>query len=301
MNKFQLEVSQAILTREQAVLRELERTYVQALRNIDNQLTIFQGRVQTQSVFHQIQYRQNMQREINVIVVGLQSGNIATIQSYMKEAYRMGFSGMHYSLNKNGIPILSSLDPNRMLAAINFQIEGLTFANRQHVHMETFKRQIAHALNQGIAQNWTYERIAQQISKNTREQINNSYRIARTEGARVSSEANYQGMLQAQDAGADIVSEWSHAFNGDNSRDDHMALDGEIRELGEYFETASGNRTLRPLGFGIPEEDIHCRCILLQRARWVLSEEERQRRMIEIADLTQAKSFEDYHNQFYRR
>ena len=31
---------------------------------------------------------------------------------------------------------------------------------------------------------------------------------------------------------------------------------------------------MHPSGFGIASEDIHCRCALLQRAKWALDEKE---------------------------
>ena len=52
-----------------------------------------------------------------------------------------------------------------------------------------------------------------------------------------------------------------------------MELDGQVRELEEPFEVA-GHIAMYPGGFGIASEDIHCRCVSLQQARWSLSEEE---------------------------
>lgn len=43
--------------------------------------------------------------------------------------------------------------------------------------------------------------------------------------------------------------------------------------MDEYFE-GDGGKALYPGGFGTPSEDCNCRCCLLQRARWAVSEEE---------------------------
>ena len=53
------------------------------------------------------------------------------------------------------------------------------------------------------------------------------------------------------------------------TRKSHRELDGQIRELDEPFEV-NGHKAMQPGGFGRPEEDINCRCALLQRARWAL-------------------------------
>ena len=43
--------------------------------------------------------------------------------------------------------------------------------------------------------------------------------------------------------------------------------------MDEYFE-GGGGKAMHPGGFGIPSEDCNCRCCLLQRARWAITDEE---------------------------
>lgn len=48
----------------------------------------------------------------------------------------------------------------------------------------------------------------------------------------------------------------------DKVRDTHWYLDGLTVKIDEYFYTLNGDSALHPMGFGIPEEDINCRCYL---------------------------------------
>ena len=67
-------------------------------------------------------------------------------------------------------------------------------------------------------------------------------------------------------AGADVVKQWDATLDG-LTRESHVAVDGEIRELDEPFS----NGLMFP---GDPSggaaEVINCRCAYLQRARWAV-------------------------------
>ncbi|MBQ8079035.1 MAG: hypothetical protein IJ236_03710, partial [Oscillospiraceae bacterium] len=72
-----------------------------------------------------------------------------------------------------------------------------------------------------------------------------------------------------------------------------------LRELDEPFEVA-GIRVQYPGSFGRPEEDIHCRCALLQRARWALSEEELEklRNTSAAQELAGIEDFEEFKGKY---
>lgn len=72
-------------------------------------------------------------------------------------------------------------------------------------------------------------------------------------------------------------------------------LDGQIREVDEPFE-AGGMKAMYPGGFGRPSEDCNCRCCMLQRAKWVLDEEELKelQTRAQYFGLDKTKDFEEY-------
>ena len=60
----------------------------------------------------------------------------------------------------------------------------------------------------------------------------------------------------------------------DRVRDSHWYLGGMTIPLEEYFTTLNGNMTLYPRRFGIPEEDVNCRCWLTYSRRGVIDEQD---------------------------
>lgn len=94
--------------------------------------------------------------------------------------------------------------------------------------------------------------------------------------------------------GADVVKQWDSTLDG-KTRRSHRELDGQIRELEEPFEV-NGHKAMFPSGFGIPSEDIHCRCACLQRARWGLDESELEalKEKAEFHGLDKTKDFGDF-------
>ena len=95
-------------------------------------------------------------------------------------------------------------------------------------------------------------------------------RIARTEGHRLQCQAGMDACYKAKEMGADVVKQWDSTLDS-NTRESHVAIDGQIRELDERFS----NGLMFP---GDPSggaaEVINCRCALLQRARKALDDEE---------------------------
>ena len=76
-------------------------------------------------------------------------------------------------------------------------------------------------------------------------------------------------------------------------------LDGQIRELDKPFE-AAGGKVMYPSVFAIASEDIHCRCALLQRAKWTLDEDELQtlKERASYFGLDKTKDFEGFKSKY---
>lgn len=82
-------------------------------------------------------------------------------------------------------------------------------------------------------------------------------------------------------------------------RESHRKLDGQIIEINEDFEI--NGKTVSVSGmFGELSEDCNCRCVLLQRARWVLDETELDtlKERSEYFGLDKSKDFEDFKSKY---
>ena len=122
--------------------------------------------------------------------------------------------------------------------------------------------------------------------------MNKAMRIAKTEGHRVSQEATYNVQKKAKERGAEIVKQWDSTLDS-KTRDSHRKVDGEIRELDEKFS----NGLMFPGDKGAPaRETVNCRCVLLQRAKWALSDEQftKQARVNGRNELQHFESIDDY-------
>lgn len=80
-------------------------------------------------------------------------------------------------------------------------------------------------------------------------------RIIETESHRCFCEGQFDNS-----AGATHKTWWTQ--QDDRVRESHWYLDGLTVKVDEYFYTLGGDRALHPMGFGIPTEDINCRCYL---------------------------------------
>ena len=81
-------------------------------------------------------------------------------------------------------------------------------------------------------------------------------RIARTETARVMSEATQETLKVANEKGVKVRNRWDATLDG-KTRDSHRKVDGEIREVGEKFSNG-----LRRVGDGGAADSINCRCCM---------------------------------------
>lgn len=129
---------------------------------------------------------------------------------------------------------------------------------------------------------------------------NNAMRIVRTEGHRIQSASALDAMYAAKEKGADVVKQWDSTLDG-KTRDSHRRLDGQLRELDKDFEV-DGKTAPAPGYFSSPKEDCNCRCVLLQRARWALDDDELKtlQERAEYFGLDKSLDFEDFKEKYLK-
>jgi len=137
---------------------------------------------------------------------------------------------------------------------------------------KSIRAELSRGASNGESWNQIAARIAFGMNRPLNKAYNNSIRIARTEGHRVQQEAAFHCQQRAKSKGADVVKQWCSTLDS-KTRHNHIELDNQVREMEEPFEVA-GKKAMYPGAFGDPAEDCNCRCCILQRARWALSEEE---------------------------
>jgi hypothetical protein len=125
-------------------------------------------------------------------------------------------------------------------------------------------------------------------------------RIVRTEGHRIQNASTFDAQQAAKAKGCNVVKQWDSTLDG-KTRPTHRELDGQIREVEEYFE-AAGKKAKFPGDFNDPAEDCNCRCTTLTRARWALGEDELKtlQDRARFFGLDKSKSFDDYKKKYLK-
>jgi len=306
VNKRQLEVLKASTADEKKVISLLERVYQKASDDCEKKIADLAARTDLQniqSIVYQQQYQKAIKKQLDGILDTLHTESFEGITDYLGKCYENGFYGTLYDLHGQGCPVMFPIDQRQVVKALQTDAKlSKGMYSRLGEDVTYLKKSVRAELSRGISQGSTWVEMASRISKGMNSPFKtamyNSMRIARTEGHRIQSEAQWDTVKRAKEKGADIVKQWDATLDK-RTRRTHRLLDGQIRELDEPFEV-DGKKAMYPGGFGIAKEDIHCRCTMLQRARWALDEDE----LNELKDraaffkLDKVKDFEDYKNKY---
>lgn len=276
MKKWEKEILQKQIQDEQKVVSRLKAYYKNAIEEVNNKIQVLMSKEQTQSVIYQLKYQQELEKQLSEIYGKLSSNYYSTIDEYLTDCYEDTFYSTMYGLHKEGIPTVIPFDQKQMAQmAAQSEYEGIKLSQNLYVNNTEVAHKVRQEISKGIAMNSSYADIARNVAKKSEASINQAYRITRTEGHRIQNEVKFKTLNKVRDEkGADIVKQWDSTIDK-KTRPDHVALDGQLREIDQPFKIpGKGHTALYPGGFGIASEDINCRCVCLQRARWALDKSE---------------------------
>jgi hypothetical protein len=321
MNKRQKLVQAQFLNNEEAVIRRLKSVYSGAQRDIEKKTKELQDEINRlgtmaklsvsdeekaqflsmqQSKIYQKQYQDAMKKQIGSILDNMQVEEFKTVSEYLTKCYEEGFVGTMFDLQGQGIPLCFPMDQEAMVRAVQLDSkisQGLYSRLGEDVSM--LKRKISAQVSRGIATGMSFEQVAQQLSGITNIGFNNAVRIARTEGHRIQVQSGMDACYKAKEKGADVVKQWDSTLDS-STRDSHVAVDGEVRELDEKFS----NGLMFP---GDPSggaaEVVNCRCALLQRARWALGDSfsKMDNETGELVDFSGVDDYDDFKKQYWAK
>lgn len=303
MNKREKEILQSQLNNEKKTLNELKQVYKKALGDINDNIAALQARTDTenlQSIIYQVDYQNALKKQIEGVLDELNTKQFTSISEYLTNCYEDGFVGTMYNIHGQGIPLIFPIDQKQVVKAVQIDSkisEGLY--KRLGVDTKKLKDSIRANVSRGIASSQSWTDVARNIDNRMKVGMNNSMRIARTEGHRISATSAYDAAIKSKEAGADVVKQWDAALDG-RTRPEHAQLDGQIREIDEPFVSGNGHKAMYPGGFGIAALDINCRCAGLTRARWALGEEELQtlKDRAEYFGLDKTTDFDDFKKKY---
>lgn len=314
MNKRQREVEEAKLAREKKILETLKQQYQRAAKDIAEKTRLHTEKIDAllsewdsldekqksvlRSQIYQRNYQLMLRRQIDCVLDQLNRGQYDRISQYLKECHEMAQVGTLYDLHGQNIPLMLpvQLEDAVKAAELDAEVSGKLYGS----YVTELKQHIRAELTRGISAGLSYGELARNLNGIATIGLNKAMRIVRTEGHRIQQEGQFQAQHQAKEAGADIVKQWDSTLDG-RTRPTHRKLDGQIRELNEPFE-AEGKKAMYPGDFGRPEEDINCRCTLLQRANWALDEDELKTLQKRAAyfGLDKTKDFEEFRAKYLK-
>lgn len=299
MNKRQKIVTEAFLDNEEAVIKELKKTYKKALKDIELKIELLLARSDSdlQHVIYQVDYQKALKKQVEGILDIMQTEEFTTVSEYLTKCYEESFLGALYDLNGQGIPLCFPMDQEAMVRAVQLDSkisEGLYSRLGQDVAV--LKKNIASEISRGISNGMSFQQIAGILGGYTNIGFNNAVRITRTEGHRIQIQSTMDCCWKAKERGADVVKQWDATLDG-HTRKSHRKVDGEIRELDEKFS----NGLMMPGDpNGKASEVINCRCGLFQRARWALDDDELEalKERANYFGLDKTDSFDDFKSKY---
>ena len=133
------------------------------------------------------------------------------------------------------------------------------------------ERQIQDCINQPVGDMTLIERINGYIAETDNEVpistiIDKIKAAVEDDGFRVYENAVLECGLGLDDEGYIVTKTWN-AIIDEVTRETHFELNGTTIPVDEYFVTSGGAAALAPKMFGVPSEDIHCRCVITLNVR----------------------------------
>ena len=283
MKKYDKEIAQAQLDNEKAVLKALEGNYKDALEEIESKIASLMGRADAdmQHVIYQVDYQKALKKQIEGILLQLQTNEFETVSEYLTKCYEEGFLGTMYSMQSQGVPLIFPINQEEIVAAIQHET-NLTSSLYNAFDMKDLQKKIAGEISRGFSTGSTFKEVARNVAAVTNIGRNKAMTIARTEGHRITETAAYNAQVKAKDRGADVVKIWDAALDS-KTRPSHVRVDGEIRELDKKYS----NGLMFPGDpSGAAAEVINCRCRSRTDARWALDAEE-TKWLGEVSEMTE--------------
>ena len=321
MNRWEKEVQQSLLDSEEAAIKELEKQYAAALKDISEKVKGFQADIdlldqalsqdgldettrallqsQKRSKIYQQNYQKALQGQVSGILDKMHGDNYATIDKYLNGCYETGYIGTMYDIAGQGVPLVVPID---QAAAVKAVLTDSKVSNGLYaalgVDVAKLKKSITQEISRGIAYSLSYSDIARNINGVSGAPLSRAKTIARTEGHRIQQTSSRDAQYAAKKKGADVLKQWDATLDG-RTRDSHARVDGEIKELDEKFS----NGLMFPGDpSGRAAEVVNCRCTSNPRARWGLDEDELNtlKERAEYFKLDKTQNFEDFKNKYLK-
>lgn len=186
-------------------------------------------------------------------------GNEALIRSTFDEIFDLAHDKSIEALGakESLVGIAKAID---RAAIIDKSIAGVDWTARLRHASENTRYDLINVMAGGIEAGESYGDITKKVAKKFAMDYGQADRLVRTEGHRIYQTTTYETMESV--AGQVQMFKTWHCVRDERVRDSHQALDGKQVPFDVDFESQTGAFASRPGEFGVPSEDINCRCYL---------------------------------------
>jgi SPP1 gp7 family putative phage head morphogenesis protein len=217
--------------------------------------------------------------EIENEILKLSRANKNSLQKSFYELYSESYNYVGWvSEQFSGVGLRwAKLNKEAIEKAIQNPIAGLTLSETLQKNRQEILWEIRRQLVQGIVTGEPYTKTAKRLQNALEHDAAKARRVIWTESHRVKEEARQAGYEKVNSQGVKIEKVWVATLD-ESTRHSHRQLDGQVRDVNDFFVIpGTGLKAMQPGGFGIPSEDINCRCrtILVYNGR--IPEERRAR------------------------
>lgn len=292
MNKYEKQVNKALLEHEEKMLRNLESAYSRALADVKSTIKQLKQSISRlteagaeqsliNSKIYQLEYQELLRAQINTSLDLLAHKNVKKVQGFLQEIYKDSYLGDIFVLQEfYKIPIYAPVSARQLINAITTRTAGLKFSERLYNDVKVLKKHTIAEISRGIAQGNSYAEIA------------------RTEGGRISTQAQIDSMQAGINEGEDLLKRWDATLDT-RTRQTHLELDGQIVEYNGYFKSNVGE-VFAPHQFGIPSQDINCRCRLSSVPRWDLEPKNSTRKDNLSGEIIPYKTYKEWKGEYLK-
>jgi len=304
--------SQAIYERlENAGVKRVLLAYKNSLKEMQSELADFYRRYEvagSMSYADAVKYNRliNLEKGIANEINGLGKTQVALIVVALGGIYAENYYRTTYAVDneiRRGFAAklnVSKLMDAQIKAAVANKVTGITeWPELAMGNIKGFEKTITNAITRGIIQGQSYPEMARGIKGFYDKEAWKAERIMRTEGHRVREQGTQNAYEAAEEAGVDMMKEWSSTLDG-RTRDEHGTADGQPRKVTEPFDVGGekmmfpGDSSLGASAYNL----VNCRCSsnpvidgaapAMRRVR--LSDEEYARRKEEAGDVPVSRS-----------
>ena len=263
-NKYWLEIERLSNKSEAQTNAQLKALYRESLKDLNTRIGTFMAEHQDMRYVDMLQLNRmkSIYAQIDDSLAKLTGGVRDIAYKADLQELEYGYFGEWYNIEKQlGSNISYGLmSENRIRQLIEFPVNGIPLSKRLYGEvLLANQKSIKGVLAEGLIQGYDNKKMARRLSETMDVSYGKAKTIVRTESGRINSMARQDAVEHASELGVDTKKEWVSTLDR-KTRHTHQELDGQIVGVSEDFTSPAGYRAPQPRMFGVPSEDINCRC-----------------------------------------